>query len=263
MKFYRQLLYLTISCLLWEPLFGFDPFLIAPGRVELNLETPHTQRIVITNPGKTPIRLSVEPIYLPINGKDLKLGSPFPESSHDQDDLSPYLLVSPRVLSLQPGQQRLVRISTRPLVHLPDGDYRAHLLVKMKEVATHLKSTIHSSESSRFNLNIGIKMETAVAIYGRKGNPHPKVHITCQQKGDSLQINMVNPSVYHFDAELKATGQHTQTSWLTQKQRLFCLRQSQRTINMPIVLPPTLEPILLSWSDSASSPFSAPIICRK
>lgn len=207
-----------------------NSFLVAPGRVDFDLNRPTTQSFIITNNGDGPIRLSIEPIYLAIDSKSMAAGEHLKPETAALEDLTQYVKVSPRRLSLNPGQRRDIRISLRPPANITDGDYRTHLLVSMMEVARTIKNDVNDENAVGMELNI--KMETAVAVYGHKGERQPKLDVGCNIEDASKQLNLsiVNPSVWRFDGFIQVFKSNGPTDKPLYENRLISLRESKKSM---------------------------------
>lgn len=228
---------------LFAPLaFSKNSFLVAPGRVDFDLSRPVTQSFIITNNGDDKIRLAIEPIYFAIDSKSLAAGEPLDKQHADKDNLSDLIRVSPRTLSLSPGQRRDIRISVRAPATIEEGDYRAHLLVRMLETAMVQKMAVE--ETSAIGMEIKIKMETAVAIYGHKGQRDPQFSVRCVKNEDgffALDIN--NPSRWRFEGWFNIFDQATaETGLPITRKHVNSLRESRRTFST-------------QWQADGSGPF--------
>lgn len=213
--------------------FAKNSFLVAPGRVDFDLERPVTQSFIITNNGSKRIRLNISPIYFDIDSKSLAAGQHIKSDVAKIEDLAPYIRISPRTLSLSPGQRRDIRVSLRPPDNLAQGDYRAHLLVKMIEVASVLGNTGTQTGETGVGMRLNLKMETAVAIYGHKGKRKPELIVHCRKhpsKG-TLVVDLVNESIWRLDGRLNlSNGQ------ITFNRYFVSLRESKQSINTDITL---------------------------
>lgn len=181
-----------------------NSFLVAPGRVSFDLNKPSTESFIITNNGDDKIRLSIKPIYFEIHDKALNLGNHLDESTAGIEDLTPFLRVSPRTLSLAPGQKRNIRISLRPPKDLGDGDYRTHLLVSMLETSQVIK-TEKSDNPDALGMELSIKMETGVAVFGKKGTPAPVLEVGCEKDAEqgTVTLAVTNRTAWRFDGSVK------------------------------------------------------------
>jgi len=240
-------MYRFISCLLiltsilYSQAWARNSFLVAPGRIDFNLTRPNTQSFIITNNGDDSIRISIEPLYLEIDSKSLAAGTHLNDEVAAKENLSSYLRVAPKRLSLKPGQRRDVRISLRPPPNLEEGDYRTHLLVRMLDTAHTLKSEADGEQS--VGMELQIKMETAVAIYGHKGKKDPKLEISCGLDDETkyFELDIVNPSVWRFDGFIEVTTDSSTEPVF--KDRLISLRESRKTLGS-------------RWQPSTKGPFN-------
>lgn len=101
---------------------------VAPMLIEAEADRGQAQGVIeVANPGETSAHITV--YASPFTYGD----SGFVELESDPFDLSPYLFFSPQELVLEPGQQRRIRLSSRLLPSLPDGEYRAVIFVRNQE----------------------------------------------------------------------------------------------------------------------------------
>ena len=210
--------------------FAKNSFLVAPGRVDFDLSRPVTQSFIITNNGDGRIRLSIEPVYFAIDSRSLAAGEPLDKVHPEKDDLRPYIRVSPRALSLKPGQRRDIRISIRPPADLAQGDYRAHLLVRMLETA--VTQEMQTGPEGSIGMKIDIKMETAVAVYGHVGERQAQFDVACSRNDDGeMLFDITNPSRWRFEGWFNVfNGSNDQGLPLT-RFYVNSLRESRRTVN--------------------------------
>lgn len=202
---------------------GKNGFLVAPGRLQINVEEVKTSTFIITNTGDERIRLSIEPVYIEIDDPTMQAGDHLSPEVAAEENIVDKVRVSPPRLSLKPGERRDIRVQIRPLSNAEPGDYRAHLLVKMKETAY----TTEKNDESRkdMSMKLDVKMETAVAIYGRKGDPVVDVNATCNRlENHEVKVAINNNSAWRFEGRL-AFGDRDQ-------QPIVLLRESVRTMRL-------------------------------
>lgn len=246
---------LPVLCILFlalfsSQLFARNSFLVAPGRVDFDLARPVTQSFIITNNGDNKIRLSIEPVYFAIDSKSLAAGEPLDKAHADKDDLRQYIRVSPRTLSLRPGQRRDIRISVRTPADLAEGDYRAHLLVRMLETA--ITQTLANESDNGIGMKINIKMETAVAIYGHKGQRDPQLNVQCtRDESGHMALTITNPGIWRFEGWFDIfAAENADTGLPLTRKHVNSLRESRRTFPTDW-LPDHSGPFVVRWSDRA------------
>lgn len=227
MATYMGALIMIVTMLFSSYASARNSFLVAPGRVDFDLNRPQTQSFIITNNGDGKIRLTITPIYFPIDDKSLAAGKHINSETAKIEDITSAVRVAPKTLSLRPGQRRDIRISVRPPKDLAEGDYRTHLLVSMKEIAKSFKGNTESENSVGMQLNL--KMETAVAIYGRVGERDPKLEISCN-KGDQQSFKVLNKSPWRFDGVIQFYPENSATA--TYEDRVVSLRESENTFRI-------------------------------
>lgn len=225
-------LFFICALLLSMQLQAKNSFLVAPGLVEFDLTKPTTQSFIITNDGDEPIRLTINPIYFDIGDPSLNMGKHINDETRDIEDITKSVRISPKRLSLNPGQRRDIRVSIRPDKSLTDGDYRTHILVQMLETAQVIQ-TAATDDSNGVGMEIAVKMETAVAIYGKKGESIPEVEFQCTANPDSgsLMLRTVNNTDWRFDGQVQLVNSNQGNTPIFDG-RVVSLRGSIRDINV-------------------------------
>ena len=226
-----------------------NSFLVAPGRVDFDLSRPNTQSFIITNSGDDKIRLSIEPVYFEIDSRSLAAGEPLDKINPGKDDLRPYIRVSPRTLSLNPGQRRDIRISVRASQDMDAGDYRAHLLVRMLETA-RIEDVV-SDDPAAIGMKLAIKLETAVAIYGYLGERQAELAVNCLrgERGDLL-LDINNPTRWRFEGWFSVnSGQASEVAEPLARKHVNSLRESRRQVRMEWS-PKSGEELGIIWRDA-------------
>ncbi|MDH5560496.1 MAG: hypothetical protein OEY59_06525 [Deltaproteobacteria bacterium] len=199
-RYHRQILLVFLACFVPTLIFAKSNFRVAPGVIEFDLSKNRTQSFVITNSGDERIRLVIRPIYFEIQSKYLAAGSNLNPENPPKDDISELILVSPKVISLSPGQKRTVRIAVRMKEKLPMGDYRAHILIKSL-LKKPQESSFEEKKDKKEGLSIKLELniETAVAVYGRIGMPDTILEWDCRKNKDGdLLLRAENKSPWRY-----------------------------------------------------------------
>ncbi len=198
--------------------FANTSFAVAPGRLNFDLRHPQTQTFLIRNNGNQLIHLRIHPTFLPIESRALNAGKPLNSKQEKKESLAPFILISPPVLSLRPGEQRDVRVSVRPSAHLKTGTYRAHLIVHMLEIF-HQHFSKHKTSNGTVGMNLNFLMEIAVAVYAHNGNGTVKFTTACHfNKKRQLVVNVKNPTPWHFDGKATLYDKNNTKSILANKE---------------------------------------------
>jgi P pilus assembly chaperone PapD len=106
-------------------------------------------------------------------------------------DLTPYLVFSPRELVVEPRQTRRIRMSSRLLPSLKDGEYRALLFTE----------NLQTAESTSNGVTVGLVPRIGVTVYVRHGETASNLTIggaslnTRQRQINLLVSNSGNASV--------------------------------------------------------------------
>lgn len=223
-----------------------DSFLVAPTHVTLDLAHPVTQTFIVTNTGDDRIHLKVKPLFLHIGDSGFKLGHSLGRHKENAGNLARYMLVSPRALSLMPGEKRVVRLSVVPPAHLKEGHYRGHLLFHMLNIAHTIDENGGDKTKGRLSMHINLLMESAIAVTGVKGTPVYKPSFSCARgKGGALAVTVHNPSVWRIKGALDVMQLSTHKK--AQVDDLLVLRESTRAFDMPALraIPSRYQ---LTWS---------------
>ncbi len=159
------------------PAFANKSFQVAPGRLEVDLNKPETKTVIIINNGSEKIRLYIEPEYIKLGKGGINIGEHNKDGVAELENLASFITVSPRVMSLEPGERRDLKVNINSqksrtdknaVAKTSNGDYRAHVIVKLK--GTAIKKTIETGAESNVNMKLDVKFETAIAVYGRLGD---------------------------------------------------------------------------------------------
>lgn len=84
------------------------------------------------------------------------------------------IVVSPRQVTIPPGQQQRVRLSLRRPADLPDGEYRAHLLMKKMDNPAAVDVPSEEGIAAVLNVNVGF----SIPIIVQQGVPNVKAGLT-------------------------------------------------------------------------------------
>ena len=135
---------------------------ITPLVTELKAETGQARGVIdVTNISDKPYRarVSVAPFTYSREGFKALQSSP--------NDLTPYLVFSPRELLIEPGQKRSIRFNARLLPSLPQGEYRAMFSIDQ------LKENNSTTPENEVSLAISI----ISTIYVRNGDLAPVLEV--------------------------------------------------------------------------------------
>lgn len=133
---------------------------ISPMVIESQTSRGQSEAVInLLNPTNTPVRVRIfsQPFTYSREGQ-------FQTIASSQQDLSPYLLFSPREVALEPGASRKVRLLTQLDPNLPDGEYRAVVF------AESLIENINNQGS-----RVGVIARVATTVYVTKGNQAPNL----------------------------------------------------------------------------------------
>jgi len=224
--------------------FATHSFLVAPPHLSFDLKQPKTQLLLLQNNGTEIIHLSIKSVYYPVNAVNMKMGKSLDPNIKQKENISPYILYSPRVVSLQPQQEREIRVMVR-MPHNPKiGEYRAHLLIHMMEpvhVETAKKKT---KENKTINMRINMLLQMAIPVYARFGNGQATLKIRCNKnKKGQMQLTVINNSSWRFLGKLKIKDKNHKK---VAKDNLVILRNSKQILVLKYK--PKPGRYIISWS---------------
>ena len=230
------------TILLPSILFAKNTFLVAPTSAEISLDRPNTISFVVTNNGDGQVRVAISPIYFPVDSKFMPTAKPIDPATTTKDDLSSYMIISPKVVSLKPGEQRTVRVSVRPKPEVfKDGEYRAHVLFSMLDVADTMQ-TKGAKEGVSMKLNF--KSETAVVVYGSVGKGDADLKTSCKiVKDKQTKIAITNAGKWRFDGWLRILDGDKKLT----EDKVFIVRESVRESVLNWVPKTKDTPIKIKW----------------
>ena len=236
-----------MACLLAFQLKAFagPAFAVAPDRMHIQLNQTKTYAFIIKNTGDQLIHVRITQNFLTAESKALDAGKRLNTLAEEkQTSLVPYTIISPRVLSLEPTQQRDVRISIRPPKNLKPGTYREHISVKMLEVARQY-STSKKSNGKNVGINLNLLLQIAPVIYGDTGTNQAKVSLSCGlAKDGTLTLNAINKTPWHFSGIVDGYAlSNAKKPLFTLHENIF--RETQKTIHT--AWKPDFNNIKLIW----------------
>ncbi|MDF1797421.1 MAG: hypothetical protein P1U63_12875 [Coxiellaceae bacterium] len=218
-------------------------FLVAPTHVNIDLSHRKIQTFIVSNTGDDRVHIKIKPIFMPVASRSLQLGQALFPKKEKSYDLSSYIIVSPRALSLSPGEEREVRMSISPPHNLPSGAYRSHLLFHMIHANQRPASVAARGDKKSIKFNLNMMMEMAISIYGTKGTGDAKLAFQCRRLKDGhLAIAATNESPWRFEGTLKVTPlSHTKVTPVD----LVLLRDSKRSLPTKILA--SSKQYILNW----------------
>jgi len=208
-------------------------FVVAPTRLVFNLRQGQTQPLILKNTGDQLIHLTVRPVFYPASSKVLDIGKPLNPQKEAGYNLMPYVLYSPHVVSLRPGEQRDIRVMVETPKAVKTGEYRAHLLIHMAEPATFKSRISGPTDTKKIGIELKMLMQVAVPIYGEFGSGKAKLNVHCQKNSKGfLQFYIVNKTPWHFDGDVWVMKKNTAKAIV--KIPLVLMRESKKTVTLPI-----------------------------
>ena len=196
----------------------------------------------MTNNGDGQVRVAISPIYFSVDSKFMPTAKPLDPATTTSDDLSSYMIISPKVVSLKPGEQRTVRVSIRPKADaFKEGEYRAHVLFSMLDVADTM-NTKDAKEGVSMKLNF--KSETAVVVYGSFGKGTADLKTDCKIiKDKKTKVMITNAGKWRFDGWLRILDGDKKLT----EDKVFIVRESIRETVLNWTPKDIDAPIKITW----------------
>lgn len=199
---------LVILCLAFfcgtSLVYAGNSFSIAPVHVVVSLERPQTIAFIVKNTGDSLIHLRLEPEFLPLGSNGYNLGqSSLTQAQEQATSLVPYIILSPAALSLEPSEQRQVRVSVHIPPHAVAGTYRANIAAKMLEFA-YQTSSKNTNDAANIGVQLNLLLKISTALYGNVGTPKitPPVFKCKKNKDGFLVFDVTNSTPWHMSLDL-------------------------------------------------------------
>ncbi|MFW5787439.1 MAG: fimbria/pilus periplasmic chaperone [Halanaerobiaceae bacterium] len=171
---------------------------VAPRRFIFPGDHPLTEEVNVFNSSEQVIRVRVE--------------TEPPEGQPEEEYLGDWIKVYPRVISIEPGQQRVVRFSLRtPEEEVPDGEYRSLLFFEElpPEEDKNEKENKEDQKPQGDEVSIDFDLLTKIGInlYGQFGEIEHKgqlrnTEIENREKNIKIKGNFVNQGNAHLRMEV-------------------------------------------------------------
>ena len=173
---------LGLCAVLWLPgdLWAAS-FQVSPTRFEFPLDKRYTEFFTVTNTAADPVRLRVYPKFVTFDADNKLL-----EGVQSPHDLSRWVVLSPRRLSLQPEQRQVVRFSVRPPSGLTGGEYRTVIFFEELPPPPDPEQPLQGEES-QYQLRLLTRL--GVPLYGMAGAK--SVGVLLGNEGVTTQGNQV------------------------------------------------------------------------
>lgn len=223
-------------------LFAKNTFLVAPTSAEISLDRPNTISFVVTNNGDAQVRVEISPIYFPVDSKFMPTAKALYPDTSKKDDLSTHMVISPKVISLKPGEQRTVRVSVRPPSgDLKEGEYRSHVLFSMLDIADSMQT---KTNKDGFSMKLNFKSETAVVVYGSVGKGSASISTNCEiLKNKKTKVNITNEGKWRFDGWLRILEGDKKLA----EDKIFMTRESIKEAVLNWAPQSMDQPIQITW----------------
>jgi len=243
-------------------LFAKSTFMVAPTSAKVSLERPSTVSFVVTNNGDAKVRVKIDPIYFPVDSKFMPSAKPLDPKNKTADDLTSFMTISPKVVSVDPGDQRTVRVSVRPKAgSFKEGEYRGHVLFAMLDVGDVME-TKGTKGKEGVSMKIAFKSETAVVFYGEVGKGSANLKTKCELlKNGKTKIDITNAGKWRFDGWLRIMDGNKKLT----EDKVFIVRESIRNTVLNWAPKDITQPVKITWVplDEAKKPFTTQCLMSK
>jgi hypothetical protein len=153
-------------------------FQVSPTRFEFPLTENFTNFFTVTNQSEKPLRVRVYPKFVHFDENGTMV-----ESVESPYDMSPWIVISPRFVSLGPLDRRVVRFSVRlPDKPLAPGEYRA---VMFFEELPSPPDPAQQESRTGATIRLDLLTRLGASLYGNVGKPEARVEL--EPKGGELK----------------------------------------------------------------------------
>ncbi|MDJ0675633.1 MAG: P pilus assembly protein, chaperone PapD [Calothrix sp. MO_167.B42] len=193
---------------------------VSPILIEAQANKGQARGIIdLTNTGDKVYRARVyaQPFTYTENGFKAVESSP--------NDLTPYLIFSPRELVIQPGQTRQIRMNTRLLPSMKDGEYRAVIFTEsLEEIKQQAGKTV--SIKPRFGIPVYVrrgKISSSLMVKSASFNPqNKKIQILVSNSGNASARPQAEWTVKQGETKL-GTGEISNTTVIAEGKRYILI----------------------------------------
>lgn len=144
---------------------------VFPTRILLT-EKNKTAQVSLRHRGSKPMKYRITTVFYKMS-YDGSMTPVTPDPATDQSAI-PHIQFSPRVVTLDPNLEQVVRVLFKPKKNLEAGEYRAHLFFEdMDEIVASDKP----SDSKTAQMTLKARLAIAVPVIVQKGNPKGSVEL--------------------------------------------------------------------------------------
>lgn len=142
---------------------GAASFRVSPTRFTFSLDERFTEFFTVTNTAGEPVRIRIYPRFVKLDERNRMTeveGHPY--------DLSRYVVINPRRISLRPEQRRVIRFSVRPPPHPEPGEYRTVIFFEELPPPPAERQPARE-EGEQVELQLRLLTRLGVPLYGMAG----------------------------------------------------------------------------------------------
>jgi len=199
--------------------------MIAPTRMEVGLEKSTTESFVVMNTSAEKMKMAV-------------LATSFDTKGDNKYDISKYISINPKMISLNPNQSRTVRVTLRPDEELRKGkgEYYARILFKTVEKEQRKVPKKTTEQKNTVSMDIDLVFNVSIPVYASLGKGTPEMKADCvADKNGVLTVKVTNSGLWRFDGNmiLYAAAKDTKKAELS-KERLLMLRNNSKDIEVKL-----------------------------
>ena len=204
---------------------AYSNIMIAPTRMEVGLDKPTTESFVVMNTSTDKIKMAIVATAFDTKGITEKY------------DISKYLSINPKMISLNPNQSRTVRVTLRPDEELKKGkgEYYARILFKTveKEQKKAPKKKI-TEEKNTVSMDIDLVFNVSIPVYGSLGKGTPEMKADCiVGKNGAMTAKVTNSGLWRFDGTMILTSPKDSTVELA-KERILMPRGYTKEVELKL-----------------------------
>jgi P pilus assembly chaperone PapD len=195
--------------------------MIAPTRLESKLDNkPITESFIVVNRSEDKVKIGVEPIL-------------FSEETKGKD-ISKYISVNPKVVSLAAGKSRVIRVTVKPSPDIKGktGEYYGRIMFKTLEKEKKEGKEERPKNSQDVGMKIDLIFNISIPVYVSIGTGTPEVKAQCFIDKDGPKVKVENKGLWRFDGYVTLYGKNKESELA--KERVMVTRQNSKDVALKL-----------------------------
>ena len=204
----------------------YPNLMIAPTRLEVKLEGQATESFVVVNQSADKLKIGIEAIPFGATGLS--------ESEATKTDISKYISVNPKVISLAAGKSRVVRVTVRANQDIKKnkGEYYARLLFKTVEKEKRETAKKKDKSPKDVAMVVDLVFNVSIPVYGTVGTGTPEIKTECFIDKEGPKVKLTNSGLFRFDGNIVLYSKNKESE-LT-KERVMMVRETSKEITLKL-----------------------------